>query len=264
MPRTGLKHFFIHSILFHLALGAIIALGALYLFDKKESGGGAGGRLEPIIVGVIDGETGEGDKVSELAPEPETAQKKSTNETAVAKIEPLPQNPEKEVVKEKTEVKTAAVEKKAEKMRNEEPEEQVENLTGTASSSETAANSDTGTAVTQEAVDESGEAAGQDAAGQLAYAAHTNARPDYKHNPKPAYPKSARRRGYEGMVLLRVFVLKDGKVGKIELAGPSGYSVLDESALKAVKDWVFIPGRQGGKEISSWVEVPIKYQLDSG
>lgn len=88
--------------------------------------------------------------------------------------------------------------------------------------------------------------------------------PDYKANPKPRYPMLARRKGYEGTILLRVFVLESGGVGKVELEKSSGYEILDESALKTVKDWLFVPGKKGGEPIPSWVTVPIKFQLNSG
>ena len=73
--------------------------------------------------------------------------------------------------------------------------------------------------------------------------------PDYKVNPKPRYPMLARRKGYEGTILLRVFVLESGGVGKVELEKSSGYEILDESAFKAVKDWVFIPGKKDGEPV---------------
>lgn len=88
--------------------------------------------------------------------------------------------------------------------------------------------------------------------------------PDYKINPKPNYPMIARRNGYEGVVLLRVWVLESGNVGKIEIEKSSGYEMLDNSALKAVKEWVFTPGKRNGAPIPSWVTVPIKFQLRSG
>ncbi|MER3447592.1 MAG: hypothetical protein C4291_12500 [Candidatus Dadabacteria bacterium] len=88
--------------------------------------------------------------------------------------------------------------------------------------------------------------------------------PDYKINPKPNYPMIARRSGYEGVVLLRVFVLENGRVGKIELEKSSGYGILDKSAIDAVKDWVFIPGKRNGVPISSWVTVPIRFELSRG
>lgn len=87
---------------------------------------------------------------------------------------------------------------------------------------------------------------------------------DYNVNPKPDYPMIARRNGFEGVVLLRVFVLEDGTVGRIEMEKSSGYGILDKSALDGVKDWIFIPGKRNGTPISSWVTVPIRFQLSSG
>jgi protein TonB len=88
--------------------------------------------------------------------------------------------------------------------------------------------------------------------------------PDYKLNPKPEYPMIARRNGYEGLALLRVLVLESGKVGKVELEKSSGYGILDKSAIEAVEGWIFVPGKRDGIPVSSWVTVPIRFQLSSG
>ena len=89
----------------------------------------------------------------------------------------------------------------------------------------------------------------------------TYARPRYKENPSPYYPGIARRRGYEGRTLLRVEVLESGKVGQIEIAGSSGFEVLDKAALKSVEEWTFVPGTRNGKEIRQWAEVPVRFDL---
>jgi protein TonB len=88
--------------------------------------------------------------------------------------------------------------------------------------------------------------------------------PNYGVNPKPAYPKIAKRHGYEGLVVLNVFVMESGNVGKIEIRKSSGYDVLDNSALDAVREWIFIPGKKNGRAISSWVVVPIRFDLTNG
>jgi len=85
--------------------------------------------------------------------------------------------------------------------------------------------------------------------------------PQYAENPRPIYPQEARRKGYEGEVLLRVEVLADGRVGGIEVKRSSGYEILDRSALKAVKQWRFVPAKRGERAISQWVNIPIKFQL---
>jgi periplasmic protein TonB len=88
--------------------------------------------------------------------------------------------------------------------------------------------------------------------------------PNYGLNPKPIYPQIAKRHGYEGLVVLNVFVLESGNVGKVEVRKSSGYDVLDHSALDAVKKWVFIPGKKNGRPMSSWVVVPIRFDLTNG
>jgi protein TonB len=86
--------------------------------------------------------------------------------------------------------------------------------------------------------------------------------PTYLKNPKPRYPIMARRRKIEGVVLLKVEVLPNGKVGNIKVQRTSGYRILDESALHAIKDWIFIPAKRNGMCIKVWTNIPIRFQLD--
>ncbi len=88
------------------------------------------------------------------------------------------------------------------------------------------------------------------------------AKPDYATNPKPPYPLIARRMGVEGVVVLRVLVRENGEVEKVAVSQSSGFRLLDESALKTVRDrWRFLPARLDGKPVESWVEVPIRFVL---
>ena len=87
------------------------------------------------------------------------------------------------------------------------------------------------------------------------------AQPRYVENSKPLYPQEARKKGYEGEVLLKVEVLANGRVGRVEVKKSSGYEILDWSALTAVKQWKFIPANQGDGSIPCWVNIPIKFQL---
>ncbi len=84
---------------------------------------------------------------------------------------------------------------------------------------------------------------------------------DWK-NPRPPYPRSALREGWEGKVVLRVKVLPDGKVGGALVQTSAGHSVFDEAALEIVKTWTFVPATQGGKPIAGWVAVPFEFRLD--
>lgn len=92
----------------------------------------------------------------------------------------------------------------------------------------------------------------------------TVARPDYHVNPKPPYPRIARRLGAQGVVTLRVFVQKDGSVGKVFVAESSGFGLLDDAATRTVSSaWKFVPAEVDGNPVDSWVEVPIKFVLES-
>ncbi len=87
------------------------------------------------------------------------------------------------------------------------------------------------------------------------------AKPDYQSNPVPPYPSRARRRGYEGTVMLKVLVDQEGRVADLKVHDTSGYRMLDRAALRAVRDWRFIPGARGNEKIEMWVMVPVRFEL---
>lgn len=88
------------------------------------------------------------------------------------------------------------------------------------------------------------------------------ATPLYRQNPVPEYPLIARRRGYQGTVVLEVLVSREGKVKDLTLSVSSGHSVLDQAALASVKGWLFDPGMRGGEKVDMWVKVPVRFQLE--
>ena len=73
--------------------------------------------------------------------------------------------------------------------------------------------------------------------------AETEAKPVYLKNQAPLYPELARERGWEGVVVLKILVSKEGLVHQIDVDKSSGYKILDESALKAIHNWKFSPAR---------------------
>jgi len=87
------------------------------------------------------------------------------------------------------------------------------------------------------------------------------ARPLYKQNTSPPYPRKARRMGYEGIVMLKVLVDENGRVDNLMLLKSSGYTVLDGAALSAVKKWLFEPGTEGGIKKKMWVKIPVRFDL---
>lgn len=87
------------------------------------------------------------------------------------------------------------------------------------------------------------------------------AQPRYAKNPQPFYPREARKKGYEGEVVLRVEVLSNGQVGEIEVRRSSGHEILDRSAMTAVKQWKFIPAKKDESPVPAWVNIPVTFQL---
>jgi len=88
------------------------------------------------------------------------------------------------------------------------------------------------------------------------------ARPLYRENPRPSYPSVARRRGYEGIVVLEVLVMETGRVGDIRIFHSSGHRRLDRAAEDAVRKWRFEPGTRNGIPLRMTVKVPIRFKLD--
>ena len=85
--------------------------------------------------------------------------------------------------------------------------------------------------------------------------------PLYRENPPPGYPRIARRKGYEGTVVLEVLVNPEGKVADSRIFRSCGHSVLDKAAMKSIRNWLFEPGMRGDKKVEMWVKVPIRFQL---
>ncbi|HET6461927.1 MAG TPA: energy transducer TonB [Syntrophales bacterium] len=86
--------------------------------------------------------------------------------------------------------------------------------------------------------------------------------PRYRENPRPVYPIIARVRGYEGLVLISAEVLADGRVGHVKVKRSSGYSILDQSALNAVRKWMFEPAKKMNIPLSMYVDIPLRFSLN--
>lgn len=80
-------------------------------------------------------------------------------------------------------------------------------------------------------------------------------------NPRPHYPLSARRRGIEGRVVLRVFVGADGRVKSIDIIESSRHAMLDDAAVQALNRWRFDPASRGGVAVAGRVDIPVAFRL---
>lgn len=84
----------------------------------------------------------------------------------------------------------------------------------------------------------------------------------YLNNPRPEYPRVARRMGEQGKVMLHVYVSASGAAEKVEIRTSSGSPRLDQAARDAVERWKFVPAKQGDEPIGAWVLVPITFVLE--
>lgn len=81
------------------------------------------------------------------------------------------------------------------------------------------------------------------------------------NNPRPAYPSVSRRLREQGTVMLEVLILPNGSVGDVRIKESSGFKRLDDTAVKAVKQWRYTPARRGNETIEYWYLQPIEFSL---
>lgn len=78
----------------------------------------------------------------------------------------------------------------------------------------------------------------------------------------PSYPFEMRRAGIEGKVLVDFIVDKDGTVQNA-YAAKSSRKEFEQSAVQSVLSWKFSPGRKGGRNVNTHMQVPIMFTLNN-
>ena len=78
------------------------------------------------------------------------------------------------------------------------------------------------------------------------------------------YPQEAIDLGIKGRVTVRFVVEKDGRISNVSVATPlAGCKVCDKAAVKVVEkmpSWK--AGKNGGREVRTWVTLPIKFEVN--
>ena len=77
----------------------------------------------------------------------------------------------------------------------------------------------------------------------------------------PTYPRSARRRGREGVVTIEIVVSGSGAVTKVDVIGSSGHSDLDSAAVSAVKTAHFAPATEDGIQVEGRLRLTFEFKL---
>ena len=84
--------------------------------------------------------------------------------------------------------------------------------------------------------------------------------PDLSMNAPPRYPPDAIRRGWSGEVLLRLTIDSTGQVVQVELIRSSGYQILDQAAVEAVRRWKGAPAKSDGRPIAVVRQLPVRFR----
>lgn len=74
-------------------------------------------------------------------------------------------------------------------------------------------------------------------------------------NPKPVYPAPARRKGWEGNVVLAYYVTSSGHVKGLKVIRSSGHQMLDAEAARSISRYRYRPGQAG------WTYHPVHFKL---
>ena len=81
------------------------------------------------------------------------------------------------------------------------------------------------------------------------------------NNPHPPYPLIARKKGFEGKLILEVLVNEDGSVKSTSIRKSSGHEILDTVSKETVEKWTFIPAKKKGQPVKDQIRVPIRFVL---
>ena len=79
------------------------------------------------------------------------------------------------------------------------------------------------------------------------------------------YPRLAERNGYEGKVEIKFKILADGQVENVEIVNSSGYDVLDNEAVRAIRaaaPYSLIP--EALAQTYLWIKVPLVFAITGG
>lgn len=81
------------------------------------------------------------------------------------------------------------------------------------------------------------------------------------HDVKPKYPEIAKASGWEGDVILLVYIDREGSVKNVVVAGSSGFSDVDKEASSAAYKCRFSPAKQQGVPVGVWYQIIMEFRM---
>lgn len=80
--------------------------------------------------------------------------------------------------------------------------------------------------------------------------------------PKPNYPLRARRRGLEGIVLIRLDIDATGTLSSFEFVSPRSNPLLEEAVITSLENLLFIPATNQGQPVRSVLSLKFRFELE--
>jgi TonB family protein len=84
--------------------------------------------------------------------------------------------------------------------------------------------------------------------------------PRLTYHQEPEFSESARAAKFQGTVVLKLVVNKEGAPTKIRISQPLGYG-LDEKAVQAVSEWKFKPAEKDNQPVNTEIAVEVEFHL---
>lgn len=84
--------------------------------------------------------------------------------------------------------------------------------------------------------------------------------PKAVYSPDPEFTQKARKKKFNGTIILETTVGTDGHTYDIRVVQPAKYG-LDEQAVKALRQWKFEPGTKDGQPVPVSIQVEVDFRL---
>jgi TonB family protein len=74
--------------------------------------------------------------------------------------------------------------------------------------------------------------------------------------------QESRRRGEEGIVMVKLHVSATGCAGSAAVSGSTGFPDLDAAVMKFYETLTFLPAQENGAAVEAVVNIPVNFKLD--
>jgi len=75
------------------------------------------------------------------------------------------------------------------------------------------------------------------------------------------YPRSAKKKGITGYVLVSLLINRQGRVEQVQMIESSPAGVFDDVVLTSIRSWQFEPAQYQGKAVKVWAKQKIRFDF---